>query len=507
MLTVEDRERIRQAYYVEGKSMRAIERELKHSYWTIQKALAAAEPPAYEMKQPRPAPVMGPYKAMVDKLLAEEGEAPRKQRYTSGKIYRLLMAAGYDGSESGVRRYVGQQRGRMGKAEVYLPLEFGPGQDGQVDWGEAWVELAGQRQEVQVFVMRLCYSRKTFAMAFPTQRQEAFLAGHVAAFAHFGGVPRRLSYDNLSTAVRRILVGAEREEQATFVTLRSHYLFQSHFSTPGEGHEKGGVESGVGYVRRNFLVPMPKVASYAELNEHLLAACQADERRRVSRQTQTIGEMWAREQTCLRSLPERELACCISREVTLNPYGQVTFETNRYSVPADKAQKHLTLRAYPFRVEILAGTEVIASHERSYEREQDILDPLHYLSLLAERPGAFEHAKPLQQWRQQWPAQYEALFAALQRRHGQQRQAVREFIRILQLHHCHSPNLIATAVTQALAEGMPHLGGVTFCLHRLLDPTPALSPLDLSERPELQQVGAQPLSLDVYDQLLAGRQP
>ena len=199
--------------------------------------------------------------------------------------------------------------------------------------------------------------------------------GHVQAFAHFGGVPHRISYDNLKVAVQQILEGRNRIEQTDFVRFRSYYLFESRFCTPAQGHEKGRVESDVGYSRRNFLVPLPVVADFAELNARLLAACRADDQRIVDRQAQTVGVHWQVEQPLLHPLPAHPFACCVSQEVTLNGYGQVTFETNRYSVPADKARKHLTLRAYPFIIEVLADNQLIATHPRSYARQQDILDP------------------------------------------------------------------------------------------------------------------------------------
>lgn len=507
MITVEDREKVRRAYYVGHKSMRQIGRELGHSYWTIRKALDSAAPEPYRLRRAKPAPVLGPYKAQIDQLLAKEMNLPRKQRYTSRRLYELMWAQGYRGSESTLRRYVGLRRRALTPPPIFLPLAFDPGQDAQVDWGEAWVEMAGEPVQVQLFVMRLCYSRKTFAMAFPTQRQEAFFAGHVEAFRYFGGVPQRLSYDNLKTAVLRILEGRNREEQTAFIALRSHYLFESHFCTPGQGHEKGGVEHGVGYVRRNFLVPLPQVATFDELNAHLRVACTATDGRRVDRQTQTIGEAWQAEQPYLRPLPSRDFPCCISREVSLNPYGQVVFETNRYSVPVEQARQQLTLKAYPFRIEILAEHEIIASYERCYGRQQDILDPLHYLPLLAQRPGAFEHALPLREWRKTWPPLYEQLLADLRQRHRAETQAVREFIQILHLHRTHPAELVAQAIAQALAEGVGHQEGVTFCLHRLLDPTPVVVPLDLSHWPRLAAVGSPPPSAAPYDRLLQGSSP
>ena len=194
--------------------------------------------------------------------------------------------------------------------------------------------------------MRLCYSRRTFVMAFPSQRQEAFFEGHVQAFAHVQGVPRRITYDNLKAAVQRILTGHTRQAQQACIVFRSHNLFESHFCTPGEGHEKGSVEHRVGFNRRNFMVPIPQVVSFEALNAHLLAQCLADDARQVKGQPTTIGEAYRLEQPALQPLPEWAFECCITRPATLTPYSQGVFETNRYSVPADSPYPHLIIKAY-----------------------------------------------------------------------------------------------------------------------------------------------------------------
>jgi len=501
MISVEQRERIRRAYFIEEKKIREIARELKCSRQTVRKAIVCPEPEEYTLTVPRPAPVLGPYKKRIEELLAENEQLPRKQRYTGRKIFQTIQQEGYTGSESSVRGYIAKVRRTNERKKVYLPLEFDPGSDGQVDWGEGVAIIAGKRVKVQLFYMRLCYSRKLFMMAFPHQRQEAFFEGHVRAFHHFGGIPKCLSYDNLKVAVQRILEGRNREEQKSFVVFRSHYLFKSRFCTPGQGNEKGRVEEGVGFGRRNFMVPLPDVASYEELNQHLLVQCQADDNRRIDRQAVTIGEAWEMEKPHLLPLPERDFDCCVIRPVTLNPYCQVVLDTNRYSVPADKAYRHLVLKAYPFRVDILYLDEVIASHPRCYGREQDIFNPLHYLPLLEQRPGAFEHAKPIRRWRQEWPPVYERLLGRLQDQ-GLNGQAVREFVRVLELHNHYPARLVEQAVKQALEYGCIRADGVELCLRQLLtpdEPVPALSPADL---PTWAKVGEQPPDLGCYDQLL-----
>lgn len=503
MLNVELREQIRRAYYIEDKSMRQIAREQGHARKTVKKALEAAEAQPYRRNDDHPAPVLGPYKERIQALLTENEHLPRKQQYTGERIYDVLCAEGYTGSASGVRRYIGELRQATRQRPVYLPLEYDPGVDAQVDWGEAQFILRDQPQTAQLLVFRLCYSRKLLVQAYPTQRQECFLDGHVVAFHYFGGVPQRLVYDNLKTAVYAILAGRNRQEQDTFVTFRSHYLFESRYCTPGQGHEKGGVEHGVGFSRRNFLVPLPAVDSFEELNAYLLARCQAEDRRTVQGQKQTIGEAWAIEQPLLRPLPEHDFVCCVTREVKLNPYSQVVFETNRYSVPTDQAYPNLVLRAFPFRIEILHGDQVLAVHPRCYDRHQDLIDPLHYLPLLEQRPGAFEHAQPIRQWRQDWPPVYERVLTALQQRYERD-QAIRQFIQVLSLHRVYPANMIVQAMEQALSYGCAHYDGVLLCLRQAQQPALPAPVLDLSAQPHLAQIGTQPLTLDHYDRLLMG---
>ena len=501
MIRVEDREKMRRAYFIENKSIRQIAKELRHSRDTVRKAIESAEPTTYTLKRPRPAPVLGPYMARIDELLAENRRLPRKQRYTCRKIYEDIRGQGYRGSESRVRGYIAQRRGEKKKRKVYIPLEYDPGTDGQVDWGEAIAIIAGVLVTVQLFVMRLCYSRKLFVRAFPAQKQEAFFEGHVRAFHHFQGIPWRIAYDNLKVAVKRILEGRSRQEQEAFIIFRSHYLFESRFCTPGQGHEKGRVEKGVGFSRRNFMVPIPEVDSFAELNAHLLDACLADDQRRVDRQPVTIGEAWEMEKPYLLPLPEKDFECCVTKVVTLNAFSQVEFETNRYSVPAEKAYQNLVIKAYPFRVDVLYQNDVIASHPRCYDQKQDILDPVHYLPLLEQRPGAFDHAKPIRRWRESWPPIYERLLVQLRARWPDGR-GVREFVRILKLHQDHPADLVAQAIEQALEYGCAHADGVQLCLRQLMHPESPVSSIDLAKWPQLGAVGTQAPDLQCYDQLL-----
>lgn len=481
MITVNEKEQIRRAYYIEGKSIRQIQRETGHHRETIRKALEDGSVPQYTLKRSRPSPVLDPVKPIIDRWLAEDEDRPRKQRHTAKRIYeRLTTEYGFTGGESTVRRYVGQCRKRM-RSQVFIPLAYAPGRTGQVDFGEAQVVIAGEQLTAQLFCLRLGYSKQPFVTALPTQAQEAFFEGHVRAFAFLGGVPQELVYDNLKVAVKRILEGRNREEQAAFIALRSHYLFESRFCNPGQAHEKGLTEGLVGYARRNWLVPPPEHATWDELNAYLVERCRAEGQRRLRGMEMTVGEALVLEQAHFLPLPAHPFPCCVLRPVRANGFGLVTFQTNRYSVPAQHAHESLWLRAFVDRVEITNGRQTLTVHPRCYRREQDILNPLHYLPLLEQRPGAWEQAKPIQEWRQSWPEVYDRYLAALRERLSRS-QATREFVRILRLHEEYSETLIAQALEEALTGHCYSADGVKQLLLRLVEPPRPTIPLQAAQR-------------------------
>ncbi len=253
------------------------------------------------------------------------------------------------------------------------------------------------------------------------------------------------------------------------------------------------------------MVPLPDVASFEELNVLLLERCQAEDARTVDRQPVSIGDAWEIEMPHLLPLPAYDFACCVTRPVTVNGYSQVTFETNRYSVPANKAFQNVVIKAYPFHLEIIHLDEVLARHERSYAREQDIFEPFHYLPLLQQRPGAFEYAKPIRRWRKTWPPVYETLLERLKTADAGGR-GVKAFIQVLQLHREYPAEQVAQAVKMALDIGGERLNLeiVKHCLYQVRNPETPTPVLDLSDLPRLAGVGEQPLNLNCYDRLLPG---
>jgi len=303
--------------------------------------------------------------------------------------------------------------------------------------------------------------------------------------------------------VFRVLEGHNRQEQNAFVAFRSYYLFESNYCTPAQGHEKGGVESDVGYAQRNFFAPIPQAKDFVTLNAMLMQACLNDMQRRVRGETRLVAEVCKSERSTLLPLNLVDYPACTSHVVKVNPYSQVVFETNRYSVPTEYTSKQLALRAYPFRVEVLSLTQIVAEHPRCFGREQDILDPLHYLGLLEQRPGAFEYAIPMRRWRQNWPDEYERLLSAL-RENKPNGSGIREFIAVLKLHRSFPEEVVHQAVRQALEMGAAHLDGVQLCLRQLVSPNKIPPSLELTH-PTLASVGNQPVHLEQYNRLLEAR--
>jgi transposase len=394
VVQVDEKERIRNAYYLQEQSIREIARSMRHSRKTVRKALSDPLPPVYTRVAPAPSPVMGLVKGIIDKWIEEDKTRPRKQRHTAHRVYeRLRDEHGFSGAESSVRRYVRSLKKRM--TELYVPLSFEPGRDAQADFGEAMVEMDGVERKVDVFCLQLCKSHRRFVMALPFQKQEAFLEAHVRAFDFFAAVPRRITYDNLTTATARAIRGDKRREIDSFIGFRSHYLFESHFCNPSEPQEKGQIENLVGYARRNWFVPMPKAKDFAELNAYLLAKCIEDDKHVVHGMRENIGDMFAREKDLLLPLPDRPYDCFRLHPVRSNKMNIICFERNSYSVPGEYASRNLFAKAYFDRIEITDAKRVVAIHKRLYGTGGESLDPVHYLEALKRKPGSVEYARPL----------------------------------------------------------------------------------------------------------------
>jgi transposase len=449
-------EEIRREYEFGIGTVRGVAQKLGVHRRQVRQALTDAQPPA--RKQPeRCRPVLAGLMPFIEAILLSDRQAPRKQRHTAHRIWQRIKAErpGQTVAESTIRRYVRDRKRALGLAAgaVCVPQTYGWGQEGQVDWYEAWAELAGAPVRLQVFTMRSMASGAAFHRAYRRATQQAFLEAHEAAFAYFGGVFRTLRYDNLKAAVKRILRGHRREETTRFIAFRSHWRFTSEFCTPYEAHEKGGVEGEAGYFRRNHWVPLPQAADLAELNAHLVAACRADEQRQIAGQTQVIGVALQREREHLLPLAEQGFELTEVCFPQVDGLGCVRVRTNLYSVPRDPGQT-VEVRLYPSWVEVREGGHCIARHERCYERQQQVLELEHYLDVLERKPGALAGAKPLATWRQRglWPASYDQLWAELMRRHGDP-SGTRQMVQVLSLIKPYGHARVRLAVEEAVSLG------------------------------------------------------
>jgi transposase len=484
LLTLEDWTSIRWLHFREGKSVRWIAKEFKISRKTVAKYMAKPDAPRYTLSESRAKPVAEQWRSRIEEILERDKGAPRKQRHTARRIFdRLVAEAGYSGSERTLRRLVADIKNKPA-AKASIPLLFDPGRDGQVDFGESYADIAGQRLKLQGFEMRLNYSRKKFIQYFPSTDKEAFLEGHVRAFEYFGGVAGRLSYDNLSAGVAQVGQGKDRILTREFKELKGYYNFKTNFCQPGEegAHEKGGVESGIGFSRRNWMVPVPGFDSLTELNAYIRQKCMEDEKRVVEGEEQTIGEAWQKEQPLLLPLPERPFDPAVTHGGLVDNYCTVTLKHSHYSVPAKYVGKGLTIRAYWDQVKITDGLQVIAEHPRTYNKDEYILRPEHYLDLLERRPHAVPYARPLLQ--HAWPEGYWEFYQKMVATVGPG-QAGRDFIRILRSHVKYGAELVGKAIVESARLGFASADFVIALVDRTRVTTMAPETTDIDAYPNL----------------------
>jgi transposase len=467
MIRLEQYDYIRIAHRVYGKGVREIARDTGHSRNTIRKALEG-EYEGYTPRETQPFPVLGPYLTTIDQWLKDDLERPRKQRHTAVRIYnRLCTECGFEGSESTVRRYVQGARRDLGltPSGVFIPLEPELGLEAEVDWGCSHGIIAGVYTSLKLFCMRPKGSGKPFVQCFPCERQQALFEGHMGAFEFYGGVFRVLIYDNLTPVVEKILKGKDRRLQESFEKFRAYYNFEARFCNPGQGHEKGGVEGLVGYVRRNFMVPLPQAESLRELNAYLLAQCHAYGDHRIAGRDKSVNEYFEEEKKHLLSLPEVPFSNLETLSAKVDKFSTVVVDKNRYSVPTRYAGLRVRVVLYVERLDIFYASRRIATHERLYGNNKWQLDPLHYLDLLERRPQAFESARPIRQWRPAWPMSLEKLLVRFREAHGPAH-GTKEFIGVLMLFGEHGESEVIEAVEGALAAGVSSKEAVEHLLHR-----------------------------------------
>jgi transposase len=500
-------ERVRRAYELDKKSIRAIAREYGIHRRMVRQAIANAIPPDRKIPQ-RPQPQMAEVKEFITRIVESDQKEPRKQRHTAHRIF-VRMGTELPEikiSERTVRKYVRAQKQAQGLSgrEVMVAQCYQYGEEAQVDWYEAVIEIDQQRRPLQFFALRSMASGAAYHRAYERATQQAFLEAHQLAFHYFGGVFRRLKYDNLTSAVKKIVRGYRREENERFIAFRSHWQYEAVFCNPAAGHEKGGVEGEGGYFRRNHLVPVPKAISLEAFNAYLLESCRADLSRHIDQRQRSVGEDLELERRALRGLPLEDFELAEESYGRVNNQRCVLVRTNSYSTPL-RPGTQARIRVLPAVVEIWHEGQVVARHPRCYRVRQQILELEHYLDVLERKPGAFAGSVALDQWREQgrWTQAYDRLWRELQRKQGVAA-GTRLMIELLQLGRQLGYERLMQAVNQALEIGAIDAAAVRYLMETGTRPPLNLPSLAVDEVKRAEYY-ARPLpQLDVYDRLLPG---
>ena len=392
---------IRQRFYVENETITSLASAFNISRLTIRKHLKTIEELIYQ-RQNQPHPKLGSFHDQLEAWLEQEAHFPRKQRRTAQRLYEYLQVEGYQGSYTSVQRYVKQWKKKRANSptikQAFVPLAFPVGETCQFDWSQETISLGSVIQTIKVAHFRLAYSRQMFVVAYPRETQEMVLDAHNQAFSFFGGVPKRMLYDNLKTVVDAIFVGKERRFNRRFLTLANHYLFEPVACTPESGWEKGQIENQVGNIREWLFTPMAKFEDFAALNAWLATRCQELAGRVHPEQlSRTISECFAEEQPLLMPI-KANFDGYVEETRRASQLCLIRIDRNRYSVPAKWANTVVSVRLTADRVRMVSEGQVIAEHIRHFSRDQLVCDPWHYLPVLEKKPGALRHGAPFQTW-------------------------------------------------------------------------------------------------------------
>lgn len=458
---VEEFAEIRRAARVEGLSINALAKRFRVHRRTVRQALESAEPPA--RKTPvRAAPKLDGVRELIDGMLRQDIDAPRKQRQTATRIWhRLLDEHGADVGYPTVRDYVRWRRpeilGTSGVSRAMVPQEHAPGAEAEVDFGELWVILAGVKTKCYMFAFRLSHSGRAVHRVYPTQALEAFLEGHIDAFEELGGVPTlQIKYDNLSPAVTQVLSGRARVETTRWALFRSHYGFDAFYCEPGinGAHEKGGIEGEVGRFRRTWLSPMPVVASLAELNARIREWDLRDERRRIGQKISTVAQDLSSDREHLAQLPRDRFDPGLELYPRVDRSGLVTVRQAKYSVPVRLIGRKLRVSLRASELVVFDGRQVVARHERVIERYGQAVQLDHYLEVLQHKPGALGGSTALAHARNTgaFTGLHEGFWAESRKVNGDAA-GTRELIDVLLLHRTMPTPAVLAGISAALTVG------------------------------------------------------
>lgn len=424
-------------------------------------------------------PALDQYRVIIDSWLKSDRDNPKKQRHTVCRVYnRLVQEHGYKGCESSVRLYVRMAKVLLGVGtqRAFIPCDPEAGHEAEVDWGQAIANIAGEQVRLKFFCMRSKYSGKHLVRFYPCERQQAFFDGHIHAFVFFGGIFPALIYDNLTTAVWKVLRGKDRIEQEAFAKFRAYYSFNALFCNPDSGNEKGGVEGLVGFARRNYMVPVPEADSLEELNEKILRQCIAYGNHQMAGRDRKVNQLYDEEKAYLLCPAEVDFCNVKTTDSRADKYATVLVDKNRYSVPSCYVGFKVRVLLHVNRVEIFTGGKLIATHERLYGNNKWGIDPDHYFDLLQQRPMAFNSARPIRQWRKSWSESLHLLLERFCYSQGETK-GIRDFITVLMFYRKHKLCEVNSAVELAIENGISASDGVRHILIYTGDTDKTTAPL------------------------------
>lgn len=391
---------IRQSYLI-GESIRSIAKRLGISRQTVKKYCTGSSHPDVRKTYVRePDTITEDVKQFILACFQQDKEENlKKQKHTAKRIYdRLIDELDFAGAESTIRKAVKDLKTeQLVPPQSNVPLSYDPGEAIQIDWGEVTVYLDGLKTKLYTFCGRLCYSCDIFVQVFKAANEEAFLEAQQLMFDFFGGIPRRLIFDNAKVAVKEGF-GIYAKPQNKYLSFSAHYAFDLDFCNPAKGNEKGLVENLVGYSRRNFLVPVPRVSSIDELNQKLWNNClNYRDTHKVSGREHSVKLMYQEEKRFLHSIPLFRFDTSKTVIATVDDYSTVKYEKNYYSVPTKYLRKSVTVKGYGNYIHIYYNNSEITSFTRCYYCGKTMYNLEHYLDLLERKPRAIFNAKPVKQ--------------------------------------------------------------------------------------------------------------
>lgn len=486
---------VRHAHYNDNISQRKIAESHQLNRRTVQKMIRNPEPILRKRRIDESSLKLSQHKDWIDEILESDKKVHKKQRHTALRIFkRLQEERSFNGGYTIVRQYIAEKRLRC--REMYIPLIHEPGY-AQFDFGEADGTIGGKKIRFHYAVMQLPYSGACFVKAYAAENTESFCDAHSSAFQYFGGVPKRILYDNTKIAVNKILGYGNREISDGFLRLKSHYLFTEVFANPTSGNEKGAVENGVGYVRRNFMVPEPVFDDFDAFNAHLEASVKKAMKNTQAGYNETTEKRF--ESESFLPLPNTVYESFSLKTGVINSEGLVRFKGNEYSVPLNLGVRKILIKGFAEKIQIIDKEKVISEHKRLYGKNETSFEPVHYLSLLERKSRAFYQAAPLKDWI--LPEVFKRVHARLLAKDPLR--GTRLYIGILRLLENFDVRKVEEALKQSINLDCVNVEAIRHLLNRILEGKPPS--LKMLNHPHIPTIEVQQTNISAYTQMIGGQ--